>query len=312
MQVNDAMLIERNPGTLYVKDGKLNDQYFSFALQAASLLKTYAPILRESLPGEIVRPYLEFDQGPQGRQIADILVNMNNNAAADYPAGTVDKWATAVGERITLNQQLIAKAGTMLESLAAERASTIRTRLAAYSGATLVVLLATTCLCWRIPQIISNLVRTIARRMSRLAEGDKAMAIPLIERTDVLGEIARALEVFRHAAIRNDELEAAAAAAREKSERERIEVQARAEREAEARLTQATASLAAGLRKLAAGDLLCEIKEAFARQFEPLRGDFNSSTKNSARGAGLRGRGCRNRRRTQRRGFDRARTIFRD
>ena len=95
----------------------------------------------------------------------------------------------------------------------------------------------------------------------------------------MLGDIARALEVFRRAAIRNDELEAAAQTERAKAERERVDAQARAEREAEARLNQATASLAAGLRKLAAGDLLCEINEAFAQQFEALRRDFNSSVK---------------------------------
>ena len=278
--VSDAMQIEHSPSEIYLKGAKLDEQYFSFVQLAANEFKIYTPILRESLPPEIVKAYTDFDQGEQGQVIANVLANMNKNAVGvNFPDGILDKWRAATGAHLALNQQLMTKAATMLDDLAAERASSIRNRMAAYGGATLFVLLCVACLCWRTLSGVNDLIRDIANRMRGLAEGDKTSSIPLLGRTDILGEIARAVEVFRRAAIHNDELEAAAEAARAKAEREKGEMQARAEHEAEARLNQATASLAAALRKLAAGDLLCEIKEAFAQQFEALRSDFNSSVK---------------------------------
>ena len=113
--------------------------------------------------------------------------------------------------------------------------------------------------------------------MRDLAAGDMAERDTGMARKDEIGDMARAVEVFRQAALRNAELEAEAAATREKAERERIETQRRAEAEAERRLKEATDTLAGGLRQLASGDLLCEIDEEFAPQFEALRADFNSS-----------------------------------
>ena len=172
MQVNDASAIERSPANVYLKDGKLNDQYSSFVHHAANLFATYTPVLRESLPDEVVKPYLEFDQGESGKLIADVFANMNKNAAdANYPAGTVDKWMAAFGERLKLNQQLIAKTGALLDGLAAERASTIRTRLVAYGGATLSVLLVVAFLCWRTLSSVSGLIRAISKSHARARRG---------------------------------------------------------------------------------------------------------------------------------------------
>ncbi|MDE1158260.1 MAG: HAMP domain-containing methyl-accepting chemotaxis protein [Neorhizobium sp.] len=127
-------------------------------------------------------------------------------------------------------------------------------------------------------------IRRVARPLSRITEcmgalaaGDLAVEVPGARRKDEIGAIAQSVEVFREAAIRNRELEADAERNRIAAERDRVELQRRAEEEAEARLNQATGSLAAGLRRLAGGDMLCEIQQPFAAQFEPLRHDFNTS-----------------------------------
>ncbi|MGG7518103.1 methyl-accepting chemotaxis protein [Allorhizobium undicola] len=113
--------------------------------------------------------------------------------------------------------------------------------------------------------------------MNQLAEGNTQRAIPFAEKSDEIGEMARAVQVFRDAAIRNAQLEAEAEDNRRRSEAERVELQRRAEEEANDRLNKATGSLASGLKRLAAGDMLCEIQEQFAPQFEALRHDFNTS-----------------------------------
>lgn len=124
---------------------------------------------------------------------------------------------------------------------------------------------------------VTKPVGALTHSMTTLAQGDLSVAIGGVERRDEIGAMARSVQVFQQAALRNKALETEAAEARVTSERERIEVQRRAEAEAEQRLLQATGSLATGLRHLASGDLLCEIETPLDTQFEALRHDFNSS-----------------------------------
>jgi len=130
----------------------------------------------------------------------------------------------------------------------------------------------------------SFMAMTIVKPLNRLVGAMRELAAGSLEereigggRKDEIGDMARAVEVFRLAAIRNAELEEEAEATRRRAEEERLETQRRAEAEAEARLNEATGTLAANLRRLAAGDILCEIGERFAPQFEALRHDFNAS-----------------------------------
>ncbi|MEB2844575.1 HAMP domain-containing protein [Rhizobiales bacterium RZME27] len=126
---------------------------------------------------------------------------------------------------------------------------------------------------------IANPITALTGAMRKLAAGDLSVAITGAARKDEIGDMARAVEIFREASVHNRELEAEAIRSRELAEAERIAFQKRAESEAETRLTQATSGLATGLRRLAAGDLLCEIDEVFSEQFEALRHDFNSSVR---------------------------------
>ncbi|WP_047562144.1 methyl-accepting chemotaxis protein [Rhizobium sp. SG741] len=124
---------------------------------------------------------------------------------------------------------------------------------------------------------VTKPVGALTNSMTTLARGDLSVSIGGVERRDEIGAMARSVQVFQQAALRNKALEAEAAEARVTSERERVEVQRRAEAEAEQRLLQATGSLATGLRHLASGNLVCEIETPLAEQFEALRQDFNSS-----------------------------------
>ncbi|MFW8607860.1 methyl-accepting chemotaxis protein [Rhizobium beringeri] len=136
---------------------------------------------------------------------------------------------------------------------------------------------------------VTKPIGVITHSMAALAQGDLTIEVAGIDRRDEIGEMARSVEVFQQAAIRNKALEEQAAEARISSERERNEMQRRTEAEAEERLMQATGSLAAGLRRLAAGDLVCEIDTVLAPQFEALRHDFNTSVnqlRDAMRGVG--------------------------
>ena len=126
---------------------------------------------------------------------------------------------------------------------------------------------------------IARPIQGITVSMEKLAEGDTTSAIPYSHRKDEIGDMAGAVEVFRQAAIANKRLEKEAEENRGRAEAERVRMQADAEAAAQSRLQQATAGLAAGLRRLAAGDLAFSLNEAFAPDFEQLRHDLNAAVK---------------------------------
>ena len=97
------------------------------------------------------------------------------------------------------------------------------------------------------------------------------------DRTDEIGAMAKALEIFRQAAIGKLELEKDAVLQRERAEIERVQMQQDAEEAAQQRLRQATSGLAAGIKRLASGDLDFQLTEAFAPDFEQLRHDLNAA-----------------------------------
>ncbi|MEJ8310474.1 HAMP domain-containing methyl-accepting chemotaxis protein [Agrobacterium larrymoorei] len=113
--------------------------------------------------------------------------------------------------------------------------------------------------------------------MRRLSSGDTQIDIPGRRRKDEIGSMADAVEIFRQSAIENRRLEGEADENRKRAEAERLEAQRKAEADAEERLRVATSGLAAGLRRLASGDLAFRLNESFAPDFEPLRTDFNHS-----------------------------------
>ncbi|KSV93934.1 methyl-accepting chemotaxis protein [Sinorhizobium sp. GL28] len=124
---------------------------------------------------------------------------------------------------------------------------------------------------------IARPIQIITRSMARLAEGDTDSSIPYGARKDEIGEMARAVEVFRQAAITNQQLEADAQTQRARAEADRLRLTEEAETAAQRRLQEATAGLAGGLRRLASGDLAFQLDEPFAPDFEQLRHDLNQT-----------------------------------
>ncbi|MBX5197530.1 MULTISPECIES: methyl-accepting chemotaxis protein [unclassified Rhizobium] len=124
---------------------------------------------------------------------------------------------------------------------------------------------------------VTKPILALSSDMQKLADGDTAIACTGIGRSDEIGTMASAVEIFRHAAIANKQLEQDAAAARLQGETERVTARKQAEEDAAERLRVATSGLAAGLKRLASGDLAFQIEEPFAPDFEGLRHDFNMS-----------------------------------
>ncbi|MGO7381004.1 methyl-accepting chemotaxis protein [Rhizobium ruizarguesonis] len=124
---------------------------------------------------------------------------------------------------------------------------------------------------------VTKPILALSNDMQKLAGGDTAIACTGIGRTDEIGTMASAVEIFRQAAIANKQLEQDAEAARLQGETERVTARKQADEDAAERLQAATSGLAAGLKRLASCDLAFQIEEPFAPDFEGLRHDFNMS-----------------------------------
>jgi methyl-accepting chemotaxis protein len=131
-------------------------------------------------------------------------------------------------------------------------------------------------LAWVVGRGISRPIQSMTRTITELARGDLKVMIPAQDNKDEIGDMAKAVVVFRNAAVEKTRLERETEAQQQAAQRER---EAReAEKTEEAKQAQATiAALGDGLGRLAQGDLLCRIERPFVPNFEKLRSDFNAA-----------------------------------
>ncbi|WIY27265.1 methyl-accepting chemotaxis protein [Parasedimentitalea psychrophila] len=117
-------------------------------------------------------------------------------------------------------------------------------------------------LAWFIGSSIANAVRTITASMRGLADGNNAVDIKGQERGDEIGEMARALEVFRDALV-------------DMQDQEKLKAEGR-----DAELSAMVKELSHRLALLSQGDLSVQIHENFPEGYEQLRQDFNATVSN--------------------------------
>jgi methyl-accepting chemotaxis protein len=123
---------------------------------------------------------------------------------------------------------------------------------------------------------IARPIEMITGSMKDLAAGNTQTAVPFAGRSDEVGEMAGAVDIFRRNAVENKRLETEAEEQRNLSEdqRRRNAEQERVRAEA---MAEATNGLATGLKHLSAGDLTFTLERPFASDFESLRADFNAA-----------------------------------
>src|SRR5262249_8654106 len=127
--------------------------------------------------------------------------------------------------------------------------------------------------------VILSITRPIARlvgAMGGLAPGHNDIDVPGVERGDEIGTMAKAVLVFRDAAIEKIRLEGQTAEQAREAEAERrrnAEVQAKAAEEQ----AQAMQALADGLARLAEGDLRVRLDESIPETYAQIR-DNSTST----------------------------------
>ncbi|HJV40913.1 methyl-accepting chemotaxis protein [Caulobacter sp.] len=129
---------------------------------------------------------------------------------------------------------------------------------------------------WAMRRAIVRPLEGITAYMADLARGDYEAPVPFADRTNELGEMAKAIAVFRENLLERQTL-------REREDRARLDAERdRAVAEDERRLAEesrraALDGLAHGLAQLAAGQVGVRLTRAFAEDYERLRQDFNAT-----------------------------------
>jgi methyl-accepting chemotaxis protein len=279
MQAKEIAGQERALGNGFITAKRVDPSRFAeFAAMAGgqtALLNSSLSVLNENQRSKYQAMIADVSQDVVAIRTL-ILANGENAELGNLDSG---KWFGVSTKRIETLKQIENEYLQRIAALALARAD------GAFSN---LVVIAVLCVFGGLVMVVFSglmamtVVRPIARMvqiMGRLAHGDIDNNDVSTGRKDEIGDMEQAVEVFRQAAIRNRELEAAEQEARGRAERERLEMQRVAEAEAEARLVEATSTFASSMKRLAAGDLLCELHEPLSSQFEALRQDFNNSVR---------------------------------
>jgi methyl-accepting chemotaxis protein len=244
----------------------------------ASWLQVRTLINHPTISAELKQLLEKAESGYFTGPVAETRDSMFNKVVAREPVGVVlDNWLTPSSKSQAAIADVVVGSMKIMDDKANAMADSAFASVIAYGLLLLGAIVVAIAGMMIVVRRVAVPIGTLTHSMGGLAEGDTQSQIPFTNRQDEIGAMAQSVEVFRQAAIRNKQLETEADESRKRSELERVEVQRIAEADAEARLNRATGALASGLKRLAAGDMLCEINDQFAPQFEALRHDFNAS-----------------------------------
>ncbi|MFC4272538.1 HAMP domain-containing protein [Sneathiella chungangensis] len=135
-------------------------------------------------------------------------------------------------------------------------------------------------------RMITRPIGGITQVMAKLAEGDNTVEIDAQDRKDEIGEMARAVQVFKDNALERQRLEAdAKRAAEERAEHERLELERNAKREADERAREQAENAAKQARAEKISNLIMtfegrvqEVMETVIRAVRELQDTANSMT----------------------------------
>jgi methyl-accepting chemotaxis protein len=123
---------------------------------------------------------------------------------------------------------------------------------------------------------IKTPIEALTASMKAVASGKLDEKIGSVEKHDEIGEMARALDVFRNNALEKIRVESDAEQSRSLARQQRQEDDLRKTRDAAA-ISSAVEAVASGLHKLASGDLTVTIARPLDGELDQLRQDFNGS-----------------------------------
>ena len=267
-------------------EGTIQPERVDIIRSAANLLTAGAPMLKQ-LAADGGNPALaesyEADLAVVVRAIEVDLKRLVETGAAEAEYAAIDDAIDGAGERLSATlEKTAALAGQIMQASVSGATNRAGNSLYIQLGLGLLALVTTLLLQSLHGNAIVNGIQAVRAAMQRVLQGDLDSAVKDDGRRDEIGDMARAVDMFRAAAIEKRALEAATAEASQRNDQER-ESRAAALAADNAAVKRAVDQLALGLNRLSEGDLSVSIGEAFHGDLDRLRVDFNQTTANLQR-----------------------------
>ncbi len=251
-------------------EGRMSDDLKSLVAGAADILRTNAPRLDALVETDRERALVATIQ-----ERVDVLARgVQVNLAAMIDAGASDRDFAAFDDVIDSAGEVLRKdLGELAAILRDDVQASIRTQHEATATAQMLNLVALAvavgvlgALVWLIGGSIVTPIRAMTSAMHALADGDTTIDIPAKERTDEVGEMAQAVQVFKENRIAADKL-GAERRATEEAERRRAETVSRLVHDYDSAAGQAFDTVTGAATQLeATAKSMSSIAEESARQ----------------------------------------------
>ncbi len=178
--------------------------------------------------------------------------------------------------RAEVNDWAIAKLEENLKQSADMSAQAVSTVTMTIGGMLLATVLAIIASLMMTSKGITGPLGRLREVMAILANGNLSAEVEGQARKDEVGNMARAVQIFKANGIRAMEIEAEAKATREAAEAERLQNQMMSE-EAAQRQAAVVEALAIGLEGVSRGDLTVQLTQTFPPDYVKLQNDFNGA-----------------------------------
>jgi methyl-accepting chemotaxis protein len=257
--------------------GQFVPQMYQAFMRGQNLADAFGTIFARSA----TQAQTDFVNKALDQQAAGAIAKMRQAAALSPYKGnagnvTVAQWADATEQYINSlkrgEDRLLSDFAETVESVASEARWGFWNLLAIF----LALLAVTATVVWFVVLSITKPVGQLVGTMATLAQGNNDIEVPGADRGDEIGHMARAVLVFRDAAIEKTRLEAASVDQQKAAEIERQRNEA-ARAAAAAQVKHVVDALGDGLDQLAKGALSYRITAEFADEYKKVQEDFNAA-----------------------------------
>jgi methyl-accepting chemotaxis protein len=218
LQMGDGGLIESGRGEIAFKDGALDAVQYRLLIHGLELQLTFGKQLENFAPASVLAELKAFTEGAHGKHIAKVtplLLDINKGAKldpADWPM-----WTEADVQRRALWARNIGTIDAALNAATHKMRMDAQRHLAWYASVALLVIGLMIGLGYLALRTIRKLLQGLTQAMEGLADRQLDTDVPGRERSDEIGAMARAVEIFKHNAVSMQAFEQEQAAEKERA-----------------------------------------------------------------------------------------------
>lgn len=253
-----------------------NDTIAGIMSDSAGMGETGETILLKS-DGTMISDSIKTAEIESLQKTLDFAPELLNESKTNLAVGSIDNYHDAA-YRVALGQIDFENQNWMIAALVSEEEASrglvlLRNITLGLSVGLLLISLLAAILFSR---SLSKPIGQAINRMKQLVSGDTELDLSGTERKDEIGDIFKALSVFRDAALEKARIEEQSAKTRAQAEQERAAREAEAKEHA-ANVMEVVDNLGAGLQRFSDCNISMTIDDPFIETFEKIRLDFNDS-----------------------------------